>query len=100
MEIRIASEDGAGLEVAATIVAEEPRGTVPLLDPDLPRSQDLLSMCSWCRRVLIHSDQWLDLERAIEELQLFSHKVLPQLSHSACPDCYARIMSAEGLDLA
>lgn len=98
MEIRIAPDEVDGLEVVATIVSERRRRPIPLLDHGHPRGEDLLSMCSWCRRVLAHPDRWLALEHAIEELELFSRSELPRLTHSACPDCYRRLMAAEGLD--
>lgn len=97
MEIRIVPHAEGGIEVVATIVSEQSRPAVPLLDHALPRSDDVLSMCSWCRRVLTHPDRWLPIEHAIEELELFSGRVLPKLSHGACPDCYSRVMAAEGL---
>lgn len=54
------------------------------------RSDDLLSVCSWCKAVL--ADQtWVEVEQAVMRLRLFASDALPRISHGICPDCSQRL---------
>ena len=65
----------------------EPRPTVELLDAELNRrADDVLYICSWCKRVQVNQ-RWLEVEKAVRELELFENEPLPQTSHGICPRC-------------
>lgn len=96
MRLTIAPAGSGSLELVVHVVAEEERQEVELLDVSIPRDSDLITMCSWCLRVLVAPDQWDEVEVAIERLRLFERRVLPGISHGVCPECFARVMSVGG----
>jgi len=53
-------------------------------------TDDILSVCSWCKAVL--ADQaWLEVEQAVMRLRLFAADALPRISHGICPTCSERL---------
>ena len=74
----------------------EPRDAVPLLDPSTNRSDELLRMCSWCKRILLPEDRWVEVEEAVAELELFCLDALPKLTHGVCPTCRVKFGRSSG----
>jgi hypothetical protein len=70
----------------------EPRDSMPLLDRNSHRSSKYLRICSWCKRVLLANDQWVEVEEAVMQLELFCLDALPRLTHGVCPACYGAVM--------
>ena len=91
MELRIAPTSEGMLEHAAVLLREEPRDPAALLDPSVPRTDEWLSICSWCKNVRLASGEWVDVETAIRTLELFDGDSLPSLSHGICEPCESRI---------
>jgi hypothetical protein len=75
------------IRCATTLERAEPRARVRLLDDSSPRSQDLLSVCSWCKKIRMPDGSWSEVEVAVEALGLFGAVGLPQLSHGVCEPC-------------
>jgi len=73
------------------ILREEKRDSVRLLETDIKRTDDILTICSWCKRVNSNDGTWLEVELAIEKLKLFDENELPMLSHGMCADCYENV---------
>lgn len=67
---------------------EEKREPVLLLDISMHRSNDVLTICSWCKRVKDDENCWCEVEEAIQRMSLFNKNLLPELSHGMCTDCY------------
>jgi hypothetical protein len=86
MELSVRPLQGEALELVATTLREEPRESVPLLDPAAPRSGEIVLMCSWCKRVR-SGVTWLEAEDAVRALKLFDEPGMPLLSHGICSDC-------------
>lgn len=84
MDIR-QTDDGT-VEFRSRVISEEPRPAVSLLDSRQPRTDDLISVCSWCERVLVDG-RWVSVEDAITALGLFQQDELPALTHGMCQDC-------------
>jgi hypothetical protein len=93
MELEIRSLPGAALELTASLLREEARAPEPLLDARAPRTSEVLSICSVCKRLRVAHDRWLAVEDAVRVLDLFGRVELPGLSHGVCPDC-ASLMRA------
>jgi hypothetical protein len=91
MSLRRAAEDGVVIET--TLLRTEPRPAVALFDENVPRSGELLVVCSWCKRVRLDGQQWVEVEDAVATLGLFEAAALPQLSHGICPPCRARFFA-------
>lgn len=76
--------DGA-VEFVSTLLREETRSHLALLDPTLERDETFVKTCSWCKKV--QASQWVEVEAAISEIGLFDRPRLSQMSHGMCPDC-------------
>lgn len=73
----------------SSLLRTEPRESVRLLESDAPRSEAFLKVCSLCKRFILPDGNWVEVEEAVQRLQLFDTARLPRLSHGLCPACYA-----------
>jgi hypothetical protein len=87
MRLTITTGDAGRLCYESVLLLVEPRSRLRLLDRDFPRSEDLLTMCSCCKRALIESVGWLDIDEVAARLRLFERQRAPQLRHAVCPEC-------------
>ena len=76
------------IEIRSYITHEEPRPYVALLDSELARSDEVVTICAWCKKCKLNEFDWREIEDALPELELFSESMLPQVSHGMCPDCH------------
>jgi hypothetical protein len=65
-------------------------------DPVAPRQVDnefrleeLVRMCSWCKRIQHPSSRWLDIDDAVTDLSLLATDEPPAITHGICGACYA-----------
>ena len=79
-----------GLEVTSILLSAEDRDYVALLDANAERSDALLYACSWCRRIDVPGEGWIEAETTVRKLDLCEKTAVPKLSHTICPDCEAR----------
>jgi len=86
MELEVSPGPEGHVRFQGRIVREEKRQPVPLLDSSINRGDDFLKVCSWCKRVQAEGE-WLEVELAVERLELFSRQRLPQLTHGICDEC-------------
>lgn len=85
LDIRPLPEDA--LELESRVVAEEARPPLPLFAPRPPASDELVSVCSWCKDGQRPDGSWTDLATLASELGLLSRPHLPGLTHGICPSC-------------
>jgi len=97
MQLVITPLQNQHLQFVGEILREEPRVPVLLLDNHSARSDQFLTICSWCKRVKV-LDNWLEVETAVSELGLFNDTLLPRLTHGMCQNCKESILSRAGLD--
>ena len=90
MEIFPVSEKITGFK--SCTLREEPRPKVALLDPTTERTDEFLTICSWCKKIKVDDNQWLEVEEAVSKLGLFEERHLPQLSHGICPVCFKKML--------
>jgi hypothetical protein len=95
MKIKIVARPGGrAVLFSARLRSEEEREIPqPLLDPEVPRSENTLTMCGWCDRFEVDGE-WVEVEEAARRLELFNYPELPALSHGICPDCNAMLLAA------
>ena len=87
MRLTIA-EDGAGeLLYESVLERVEPRSYLAALDSKQSRSNCVLTMCSCCKRALLESVGWLELEDVVMRLRVFDLPEVPDLRYSVCPKC-------------
>jgi len=89
MELEIVALPDGGLRCIARLERAEPRPPVRLLDSRVARSKDALAICSWCKRVRVDPDLWLEIEDATSRLRLLEDPP-PAITHGICSDCEAR----------
>lgn len=89
---------GGVLQLDAVLEREEPRSPVRLLEGHAERSERLLALCSWCKRVRSPGGEWLEVEDAAVRLDLLSAERLPQVTHGICPRCDRAMGGDLGLD--
>ncbi len=63
------------------------RDLVPFLGREVARSGDHLRMCSWCNRVPLTEQSWVEIEEAVERLAMFRTSDPPGITHGICPRC-------------
>ena len=69
------------------ILRVTPTKYLSVLDTRRPRRDSFLTVCSCCKRVLLESYGWLDLEQVTEKLQLDAMQKLPSWRQTLCPRC-------------
>ncbi|MDR4460108.1 MAG: hypothetical protein MRJ67_06265 [Nitrospirales bacterium] len=72
-------------------IREISRDPVLLLDPDVQRGDQVLTICSWCVKAWLPNDEWVELEEAVNRLDLLGSGVVPRLRHGLCQDCQVDI---------
>ena len=81
----------SGFRVESVLRWATPNVGGELLDPSVPRDSDeLLRLCSWCKRMQV-DQEWHELDEAARRLRLFEHPELPLLTHGMCERCADQI---------
>lgn len=93
IELQIAPLPDRGVAFTSQITHQEPREYVALLDVTLERAPDIVSICSWCKKVHVPGQGWFEVEEALNRLGLDDKTHLPQLANMVCYECYQRIVS-------
>lgn len=92
LEMTILGREDGSVEFHTRTLLEQERPTPLLLDPEAPRSDELLRACGWCKKIQV-SSEWMEVEEAIHRLRLFHRRWLPSITHGICNECYARMMA-------
>jgi len=80
------------VDFKSKIVKTESREPVELLNSEIEKTDELLRICSMCKKVAISKTEWVEVEIAVQQLGLFQKKVMPQFTHGVCPPCFAAAM--------
>ena len=95
MEMEISPLSGNRVQIRNRILREEFREPVDLLNPAVNRSKELVRMCSWCKKIDVSPSNWVEVEQAVKQLNLFEAPTSPQLTHGICPTCYENVRKTE-----
>lgn len=90
LEVVVTTVAPGVIEFRTHTLAEESRQPQALLDAGAARSADLLRVCSWCCRIFVEG-AWIEMEEAINRLQLLELPLLPTMTHGICDPCYQRM---------
>jgi hypothetical protein len=93
LQLKMMSADQGAVRFHNWLVREEVRPPVQLFDVLPKRSQEFVTVCSWCKQIKLAEAEWVEVEEAVERLGLFESAELPQLSHGICPGCLQRWLS-------
>ena len=86
------------VEYCSTLIRVEPRQPIPLVhtaeSAHTAEDEDnsLLRMCSWCNKVDIDKDTWVELEQAIDKLNLFEKPTMRKITHTICCACQKKLL--------
>ncbi|MBK8979090.1 MAG: hypothetical protein IPM29_24615 [Planctomycetes bacterium] len=78
--------DGS-LHFRSVLDHQQQRPRLELLRRDIPRREQFVLLCSWCKCMKMPSGAWADLEIAVTREGLLNGADMPQLSHGICPSC-------------
>ena len=81
------------VEFRSTLEWTEFRPQVTLLHHSDCRIDDVLSICSICKKVEVE-ESWEEVEVAMNHFKLGEAKKLPSLSHGYCPECFDTVMNS------
>ncbi len=81
------------VEFVCTLLREEPRDDVKLLNPATPRDDKVIVMCGWCKKVQM--PEWVEVEEGIIRLHHFDQPLLPRITHGVCPSCKRTLLNLE-----
>jgi hypothetical protein len=93
MQLQISPGRGGAIDFISELVREEERPVPALLDADRPKGAGQLQMCSWCKKICVGEDRWLEVEDAVDAMHLFEAASVPDISHTICPDCHAAVIA-------
>jgi len=87
MELQVVAEADGTVHFHSHLLRLEWRDPVELLGsgPRNPATPPL-NICSWCKHVEVE-EEWIEVEEAVERLELFGDHPPPLLSHGICPSC-------------
>jgi len=92
MNLDIARAADSKLLLKTRLVREEARESIRLLETAESHTDDILTICSQCKRAkLEREDRWVEVEEAMETLGIPNTPPVPHLSHGLCPRCYEEV---------
>jgi hypothetical protein len=94
LAMEMTCEDKESVWFAASLVEEQSRSAVRLLDSARWASHEILRMCAWCARIQLPSGTWAEAEVAIARLGLFDEASLPMLTHGMCEACVEAVTAS------
>lgn len=93
LELTVSPLPDGGIEIESTILRTEPRDPVALIDGNVPRSNELIRICSMCKKIANAAGEWLEVEEGLAQLRPFEADEVPRLTHAVCPRCYETVMA-------
>ena len=87
LQMQITARGAGAVVFEVSSLATQSRPEVPLLRRDAPRTESVLRMCAWCKRVAMPDGVWIEVEDAIAAMNLFQASRLPGVSHGICEPC-------------
>ncbi len=90
LEMRIDAR-GDEVQFETRVLKTEQRPAQKILDSEISRSDEIVLVCGWCKKIDVGQGNWKEVEIAVVDLGLFKLEKLPQLSHGICPDCYTSV---------
>jgi hypothetical protein len=93
MSLEISPLEEGCLKLRGILLRSEARPVVKLLDSVIDRTEEFVTICSWCQRVCLPAGEWVEVEVAVDRLKLFESVALPELTHGICPPCEIEIDS-------
>ena len=87
MMIHIDPLPSLGLAVRTELLEDAQRDEVPLLEPGVPHTEEIIHICCICSDVQSTGNRWVPIEMESARRHLLECDAVPRLSHGYCPDC-------------
>ena len=87
MELTLTPTSEGGIEFRSQLLHQEHRKPVPFHHASKQNAEEFLRICSWCKRVVVDRDTWVEIEEALSRAQVFVRDALPEFTHTICPGC-------------
>ena len=87
MQLTVSSVAGKQLLYTSSLIRAVSQRHLSLLDPSQKRSNEYLTMCSFCKRSFVEPTDWLELENIALKLRLYDKQTVPGVLYTVCPDC-------------
>ena len=94
LEMNIVADADHGVTFVVDPLIIEDRTTVSLLDPRAPRSQAVVRLCAWCKRLPGADGRWMEVEEGLSTLGVFETHPMPVISHGVCDECQTALLRA------
>jgi len=91
VEMIVSRRPNGQVEFRTILLSAKSRPAQRLFDRRVPRTERRLPVCSWCDRVRTDKEVWLEVEEAVEAMQLTTAPALPGLAPAVCPVCAATV---------
>lgn len=93
MEVTLSPDGDGGVRFVSRMLHQEHRPEVEWMASSHLVTERLLTLCSWCKKIKLPGNEYVEVERAIERLDLFGELTLPQFTHGCCPQCLESMMA-------
>jgi len=90
LQMNIVMLENETVQFETVLVQSNDHARQRILDRFTPRTEEIITMCSWCNRINL-SGKWLEIDAAISSLELFEQPSLPQISHGMCEVCFESV---------
>lgn len=87
MQVTISKQSQGCILYESVLLRTQIQSHISLLDAKQARSEDSLTMCSFCKRSLLEPSGWLELENISLRLRMFDQQTVPELHYTVCPAC-------------
>ena len=94
MRLDITRCPDGGLQFDSVLEHVEVTAQLDLLDSAFPRSDNILTMCSCCKRAIIEPFGWLEIEEAAHRMRVVDKARAPKIRQAICPRCRAAASAA------
>ncbi|MDP5240393.1 hypothetical protein Q9Q94_12695 [Uliginosibacterium sp. 31-16] len=94
MRMQICGKESGRVEYRCRIIRTEPREPVVIASAPVTGCGPLLRLCSWCKKMDVGRDSWMEIEDAVNFLGLFSLTEIPPITHTICADCFNALEDA------
>lgn len=78
------------VEFLTSTLSETHRGPPVFLTGGASLPDELLRVCGWCKKVLV-GGSWVEVEQAVEHLQVFERSSVPLTTHGICEPCHEKM---------
>ena len=93
MELDIIPQIKETILLRSKILRIEERECNKLLEPEIKKSDEFIRMCSMCKKVVLSSGEWVEVEEVVVSMKFFEKYNLPNITHGICPMCYELTMT-------